>query len=210
MDKEHKNECLCEYRELRAEMLQKIEMCNTLLTFMYTCTVTILGVSASIQNPFVSLIPLLIIIPTSSRIAYYRESSAKMAAYQIVFIETELDGIRWEGRNARVNDYVGRAKCGCRFKIFSDFRNACGGVSKALHYYDFPILCGICLLMFLLFGGANDGPGVAVSTASAIVTFAEFILSHVNRSMRDARNMWVLYWSRIKIEEEEGSASSSV
>lgn len=69
-DEAHRDEMLREYSELRAEMLQKIELCNNLIIFMYTCTATILGISTSLDNPMVSLVPLLVIMPTSLRIAY--------------------------------------------------------------------------------------------------------------------------------------------
>lgn len=89
-----------EYESLRAEILQKIELHNTLLTFTITTTVASLTFALSKDSIIFYFIPFCILLPMSTRIAYYRSAMAKLSAYIMVFIERgEKDGLNWETRN---------------------------------------------------------------------------------------------------------------
>lgn len=122
-----REEVLREYGELRAEMLQKIDLHNKLLLFIYTSTAALLGVAASMNNAYVCLVPIPMVVLISLGIAYYRDGTAKLAAYQIAFIEPLLEGIKWEGRNA---SQASSAR--------DEGQGASRLVSK-LRYWDFPL-----------------------------------------------------------------------
>lgn len=171
---------------------------------MYTCTATILGISTSLDNPMVSLVPLLVIMPTSLRIAYYRDASAKLAAYQIVFIESELGGICWEGRNASyilvADHWEYTSKRGPSYFP----RDTKSKRMADLRYYDFPILGGMCLVVFCLLGGMHDSAGrIAAVFAVAVIVFELFVSRSV-RSLASARSNWVTYLTELKDGEQRG------
>ena len=93
-------EKLEEYKMLRDEMQNCIERDNSLTTFMVTAVATILtfAISANLQVPFLFLISFCIIIPFSARIAHYKGNVARISAYTIVFLESEMN-IKYETRN---------------------------------------------------------------------------------------------------------------
>ena len=90
-----------EYDMLHQEIEQKISLQNNLLIFMITTTVTIITLAIKSDSLLLYLFPFFIIIPITSRIAYYRMAMAKISAYMIVFLEPKLNGISWETRNVQ-------------------------------------------------------------------------------------------------------------
>lgn len=77
---------ILEYTNIKEEIQNKIELHNNLITFTITTTVALLAFAFSKENPFLFLVPFCILIPMSSRIAYYRLAFSKLSAYLIVFI----------------------------------------------------------------------------------------------------------------------------
>lgn len=93
MRKEGREELLLEYQSIREEILQKIELRNTLLACAYTATGVILSFAVGSGSSALALLPILLIIPCTMRIGYYRDATARLAAYQMVFIEPLLSGV---------------------------------------------------------------------------------------------------------------------
>lgn len=71
-----------EYDMLHQEIEQKISLQNNLLIFMITTTVTIITLAIKSDSLLLYLFPFFIIIPITSRIAYYRMAMAKISAYE--------------------------------------------------------------------------------------------------------------------------------
>ena len=127
-----------EYDNLRNEINQKIELHNTLLTFTITTTVAVLSLALSQNSTILYLIPFCILIPMSMRIAYYRAAMSKLSAYMIVFLEKNIDGMKWETRNVEILEID--AKSGMKR----------AGRFAALRYYECLILTVICYILYLL------------------------------------------------------------
>lgn len=96
-----KEHMLKEYETLREEMLQKIEIHNSLITFMITTVSALLTFSLTHDEPLLYLLSFCIIIPTTMRVTYYRAMMIKLSAYIIVYLEKDVKGLEWETRNTR-------------------------------------------------------------------------------------------------------------
>lgn len=127
---------ITEYEKLREEINQKIELHNTLLTFTVTTSIAILSFAMTQKEALFFLIPYGIIIPMSIRIAYYHSAMAKLAAYIIVFLEPNLDGINWETRNALLINNQLRKKW---------YQN-CFTVQR---YYECLVLSILCYVLYV-------------------------------------------------------------
>lgn len=88
-----------EYEMLRSEIMQKIELYNSLITFTITTVLGILTLAITTQKRMLFLLTFCIIIPMSLRIAYYKTTIVKISAYMIVFLESKLSEFSWETRN---------------------------------------------------------------------------------------------------------------
>lgn len=96
-----KDNILKEYETLREEMLQKIELHNSLITFMITTVVALLTFALTQNEPLLYLSPFGIIIPITMRVTYYRTMMVKLSAYIIVYLEKDIKGLEWETRNTQ-------------------------------------------------------------------------------------------------------------
>ena len=191
----YRDEVLREYGELRTEMLQKIDLHNKLLLFIYTSTAALLGVAASMNEAYVSLVPIPVVMLTSLRIAYYRDATAKLAAYQIVFIEPLLKGIKWEGRNAATQTPGSRkADLGVSWLV------------GKLRYWDFPFVCLICFLVYLAMGGWDLPNRLLVLHGVAAAIALEVFVSWSTYSLGPAKGRWVRHWTTVKQAECGGDS----
>ena len=68
-----------EYEDLRDEIKQKIELHNSLITFMITAVIAVLAFALENNNAMLYLLPFGIIIPISMRVTYYRTGMIKMS-----------------------------------------------------------------------------------------------------------------------------------
>lgn len=175
-------------------MLQKIELHNTLRTFLYTTVVAVFGLAVTLSNSSICLLAFAVIVPVSLRISYYRDATPKMAAYQIVYIEPELDGVRWEGLNARVYDLIQRRSAIREGSVGMAF------VSK-LRYYDFFLICISSLIVYYALGGFASGE-VWITVASVVLTIIELFISIKSSSIARSRSVWMGRWRKLKAEEE--------
>lgn len=90
-----------EYEMLRSEIMQKIELYNSLITFTITTVLGILTLAITTQKRMLFLLTFCIIIPMSLRIAYYKTTIVKISAYMIVFLESKLSEFSWETKNRK-------------------------------------------------------------------------------------------------------------
>lgn len=123
-----------EYEELRNEIQKKTELHNSLVTFMITTVVAVLAFALDNDNTLLYLLPYGIIIPISMRITYYRFAMVKLSAYIIVYLESEIDGLKWETRNAN---------------LISSEHNNMYNIFTISHYYEGMILSVICYVLYV-------------------------------------------------------------
>ncbi len=188
----NKENSIVEYNCIKEEIQNKIELHNTLITFTITTVVAILTFAVSSDNPFLFLVPFCILIPMSSRIAYYRLALSKLSAYLIVFLEPKLDGCDWETRNyVLVNQKLFNKRNGLKESVF-------------INYYDFFLLCIICYVLFLFYYLQDFKMDIMrifniLWPLSAI--FYEFMLTKRMNSGNKKKEEWIRDWNELKQTE---------
>ena len=181
------NNSMKEYDNLRNEINQLISLHNTLLTFTITAVVTILTIALSENMTILYLIPFCIIIPMSMRIAYYRSSMAKLAAYMIVFLEKKLDGIKWETRNAMLIEKAPAKKTIYHFTV--------------LRYYECLILAVICYILYVI--DYTKDKEISIRTTVNIlwplllIVWEILITKRINLANKEKQN-WIKKWTELK------------
>lgn len=126
---------IIEYEDLRNEVKQKIELHNSLITFMITTVIAVLAFALESKSILLYLLPFGIIIPISMRITYYREAMVKLSAYIVIYIEKEIEGLNWETRNTQLIN-VDKKSLYDKFTIS--------------HYYEGIILSIICYILYFV------------------------------------------------------------
>lgn len=188
---------ISEYTSIKEEIQNKIELHNNLITFTITTTVALLAFAFSKENPFLFLVPFCILIPMSSRIAYYRLAFSKLSAYLIVFIEPELEECNWETRNYfLININITDTKTKIKNSII-------------MHYYDLFIISIICYVLFLFYYLQN----VTFITINYIIitnvlwplglVIYEFMLTKRINSGDKKKAEWIEKWNELKQLENE-------
>lgn len=177
-----------EYEILREEISQKIELQNTLLTFTITTSVAASAFALSKNNLLFYLIPFCIIIPMSTRIAYYTSAMAKLSAYMEVFLEGE-DGIIWETRNRKLINKRIRQKKKKLFDFTIYQHNEClitSIVSFFLFIYYLVEECNQTIFIKLL----------AFICATAFLLIEVYITYRMNSFDKD-KNKWYNEWKNL-------------
>ena len=188
---------LAEYSTIREEILQKIELHNILILYAYTITIALLAVGATINEggvdiPGIYLLPILAMPSLSIRVAYYRDAVAKLSAYLIVFIEPMLQGIGWEGRNALLSTEMRKEDKRSNSLLLSDLR-----------YFDYPVICLVCLLLYLFSVEAYTNIAICLAILGVILTVVEFIISLSMNRITSKRSKWEKRWRKVQ-EKEAG------
>ena len=80
-----------DYDNLREEILYSRKAQDTFTMFLYTSVITILGFAFELQNLYLFLLPIIIIVPVAIKVADYRRTIAYIAAYMIVFLENDYN-----------------------------------------------------------------------------------------------------------------------
>ena len=94
-----------EYSMLREEILQHIREFQTLRNMMYTVTVSIIVLVATLDLAYYFyLLPLIAVVPSFLLGYVYRKHVAVNAIYLRVFYEEPDSGYHWESRLAEFND----------------------------------------------------------------------------------------------------------
>lgn len=181
-----------EYDNLRNEIIQKIGLINTLLTFTITTTVAILTFALSENNAFFCLMPFCIIIPMSIRIAYYRSAISKLSAYMIVFLEKNLDGINWETRNALL------------IKENSNNKKRKFTVPTILQQYDgllLSVICYGCYFVKYIKGSDINLQTVGFLCLPFLLVIWEIQISNRINSLAKEKQEWIQRWENLNKEK---------
>lgn len=163
---------------------------NTLITFTITTTIAVLTLALSQNITSLYLLPLCIIIPMSIRIVYYGIGIAKLSAYMIVFLENDLDGIKWETRNFSIINID--SKLSMKNLVF-------------LRNYQCLFLSLICYGLYV-FDYIKDKE-ITLMTIFNLVwpllfIILEMVITHYINSVDKERAEWIKKWKNIKIETQ--------
>ena len=209
-----------EYEILRSEINQKIELHNTLLTFTITTVVAILSfilLQEHSYSAFLFLIPFCVLIPMSMRIAYYRSAMAKIAAYMIVFLESDIPGLQWETLNKEVisiaydknNEDEDTNESLSSSIHFAERKEVQRLISK--RYYECFILGILCYILYAVHYYQND---VCCFLKlfnllwPLLLILLEFFITVVLDSVDKSKKFWYKQWTKLKRQMEENNTSS--
>lgn len=192
--KADKDNLVKEYDMLRSEINQKIELHNTLLTFTITTTVAVLTFALSKNMTVLYLIPFCIIIPMSMRIAYYRSAITKLAAYMIVFLERNLDEIKWETRNAMLIE-----------NVLSKENKSINNIT-ILRYYECLIMAVICYAFYVLDYIKDKDISIIliinILWPLLLIVWEILITKRINSAAKEKQE-WIKKWTYLKDKIEK-------
>lgn len=87
-----------EYKMLREELVNKMNKQDHLTQFTYTTFLAVWSIALTVDNEWIVMVSLLMIVPISLRIVKFRKDCAFLGAYMSVFLEKALS-IKWESNN---------------------------------------------------------------------------------------------------------------
>lgn len=177
-----------EYSDLRDEIKQKIELHNSLITFMITSVIAVLAFAVESDKTLLYLLPFGIIIPISMRIAYYRSAMVKLSAYLIVYIESSIKYLKWETRN---------------IKFINKNENGLYDIITISHYYEGMILSVICYFMYLWDYYKDKDVNqetVIFSVLPLFLVLWEAIITKRISGFNAEKNKWVNKWKDFKMD----------
>ncbi len=175
-----------EYEDLRGEIKQKIELHNSLSTFMITTVVAILAFALESDNSLLYLLPFAIIIPISMRIAYFRIALLRLSGYIIVYIENRINGLNWETRNSEF--------------VNTNYNSIYNNLTIS-HYYEGAILGIVCYILFFFdYIQCNiiNFKTVVFLVIPLFLVLWEFIITKRIMSFNKERNEWINKWKDFK------------
>lgn len=183
-------QCEMQYETLREEIANCTRMSNEFSTFSMTALAAVLAFAFSSDNPFLFLIPFVLIIPLSSKSLYYRKNVAKISAYMIVMLEPEIEGYLWETLNERYKEEKSHAR-------YTMFRN-----------YEYLFEALICMMLYLYYAIESSfdvAPlvvgGVLGVAALTYVTIISYKMAHTG----SLKAVAIGKWEQIRRElKEEG------
>ncbi len=87
-----------EYLMLREEITWRQKVIDTLGTFTYTVFISILGIALSTNNIEMFLLPFVVILPISLKVAYHKYAISKISVYLKMFLEdiNDENSFKWE------------------------------------------------------------------------------------------------------------------
>ena len=182
-----------EYKIIRAEILNCVNLHNTLATFTVTAVTALLAFALAYQQPYLFLMPFAVIIPMQGRIFHYRQNILKLSAYDIVFLEPLFEKIRWETRHKEYSDITNQYKYN-HFRNFDCFFLSVISYATYLIAYLPPIweitwqvvLIAGFPLIFVFYVGQ-----IAVRTNRVLTT----------------RKQFIAMWQEVKEKEDAAAAS---
>jgi len=132
-----------EYRTLREEILVHEKSIWQVHSFLLTAAGAIFGYGLTVNNPFVLLVPLVILIPGIYMILSRWSHIYRIAAYIRLLLEPEVDGLNWETHWARVRELDIKVKRGLLWRYNQP-------ICLLLIFHGFQILCTLIASFKLL------------------------------------------------------------
>lgn len=175
-----------EYDGLRNAITQKIQLHNSLTTFMITSVIAVFAFALGNDNMLLYLLPFGIIIPVSMRIAYYRSAIAKISAYIMIYIEEETEGLNWETRN---------------YNLLTNSRNKFFDKITSSHYFEGLILGLICyglsIINLIERNETNLKVFIYLISATTLIIW-EIVITKRIMSIKSEKKVWVKKWKDTK------------
>ena len=92
-----------EYAMLREEIMQNLNIMHNLLSVMYVSVGAIITyIINSFDSPMLFIPVYIVLVTISSKIRLLNDANYKLSAYMEVFLEPNIDGIKWETYTAKV------------------------------------------------------------------------------------------------------------
>ena len=182
-----------EYKMLRAEIINCINLQNNLCTFVITATSAILALALTSGHPVLFLLPLAIIIPLQGRIFHYRRNILKLSAYNIVFLEPQINDIMWETRH---QEFSKRAR-GYEISLFRSYENFFLGM--------------ICYLLYIFHYSSlmPEAPGtriLLIFVPLIPVLYLGIMGALTNRAV-ETRSAYISLWRQVQKDENADNSA---
>lgn len=142
-------------------------------------------------NLFLYIIPMMIIIPLSVRISYYRRAIVRLAAYIIVYHEKQIEELNWESRNFTLS----------QTNIFDK------SIFTGLFEHDCLIL-SFSFLQALFTTSSEFCKKLALTILALVVVTIQFFISFSVESTSKERNKWIDIWTIHKLQNSKNKVSS--
>lgn len=184
-----------QYETLREEIGNCTRLSNDFSTFSMTALAAVLAFAFSSNNPFLFLIPFVLIIPLSSKSLYYRKNIAKISAYMIVMLESEIKGYKWE----TLNELYKEDKSHSRFTVFRNYE------------YLFEALICIMLYFYYAIESSFDIAPLVVGIILGIAALVYvWIISYKMAHTGKLKAVAVRKWEQLRRELHEGEPDSPI
>ena len=177
-----------QYETLREEIANCTRSSNEFSTFSMTALAAVLAFAFSSDNPFLFLVPFVLIIPLSSKSLYYRKNISKISAYMIVMLEPGIKGYLWETLVERYKE----EKSHSRFTVFRNYE------------YLFEAL--ICVVLYLYYAIDSNFDIASLVVGGILGVAALIYVSVISYKMAHTgklKAVSIKKWEQIKRELEE-------
>ena len=196
-----------EYNALREEILLKDTQFNEHRKYAYTVTTAVLAFSLTQTEPFICLLPILMIIPLFLLSQDNLRAMSKLGAYLRTFYTDE--GMLWEKRNMVYHESIqGKARRKSVFwedaSIYIVLVFICGALSiyKTYAEYEFVVLTHQPMnLHQLLILNAQNKAWVRVFIILIVIIVSIWVIQKGKVYMDDERKVYIAYWEKIREEE---------
>lgn len=176
-----------QYETLREEISNCTRYSNEFSTFSMTALAAVLAFAFSSDNPFLFLVPFVLIIPLSSKSLYYRKNISKISAYMIVMLEPGIEGYLWE-------TLIEKYKEDKKYSKFTIFRN-----------YEYLFESAICVLLYLYYAAESSFDIIPLAIGGLFALVALIYVSIISYKMAHTgqlKSVSIRKWEQIKRDIE--------
>jgi len=181
-----------EYKTLRDEILQHQRISVQILAMSIAATGIILGISVPSKDSYLSLIPLIVLIPAIYIYISFINTIFRLAAYISMFIETNTEGLQYETLWAE-------RKMASRIKIGPYGANAL----VILHG-----LASICLIISFVYWSGALTPLLAIVCLLIVIVIHSTLLMNRITNPQWQRAQWQrAQWQKVLRNMRDGGKS---
>ena len=185
-----------EYEFLRNEIIQDYQIMDSSRNLLYFAVGVILTLSLNIREPFISLLPFIVIIPIYFVTLDYSYSAQMAGAYLQVFYEPEF--FHWETRH---------------YELSKHYTSKSTNFSSTFH---FPfIITGVGSLMIFAYLFIEDQrsflsfTSIARLICACVVFIALISIYYKHRNIDSIREDYIAKWKLIKAAEGKNACNNS-
>lgn len=209
-----------EYELLRQEILDKINAIVQYNILLYTATTAVLAFAFEKENPFLCLLPYVVILPIYLMVEELHNITSNIAAYMIVFLEGTDHN--WETRYYRRNviyygvQSIGRKKLYNKIldkiqKVWSNSRlNAWSQSWTKLNTparIPYVFMVGFCFVFAMYKAIIQNAPTFEKAVSCILITVITLITVHIMithaKWATNVKQHHIKRWQMLKAEEEQ-------